>query len=155
MDIKFKVEGLRELDDALIALAQEYGHKNAATAMRPAMKAAMKPMEEAIRSTTPVDSGTLAASTKTRIGKVTRKMLNSVHFHKDMVIAARTGWTWGKPSLWNQALAVEFGTSKHSGSATLWSAFQSQIDGAVRIFGKELGPAIERTAARLAKKGRK
>lgn len=153
MELTFKVEGLKELETALMALADEYGPKKAVQSMRPAVKAATQPVEEQIRSTTPADSGNLAASTRTRIGKPTGRMLRSEHFHKDMVIAARVGWTWsGEQRLWNQALAVEFGTSRMAGSATLGSAMQQNAEQMAKTFGETLGPAIEKKAASLNKR---
>ena len=153
MDITLKVEGLRELEAALLALAEEYGPKAGVQAMRPAVKAAVAPVEAIIQSTTPVDSGKLAATTKTRIGKPTGKMLKSEHFNADMVLAARVGWTWGgEQSHWKQALAQEFGTRKVSGSATLRTAFETNVDNMINDFGATLGPAIEKKAAALNKK---
>lgn len=153
MELTFKVEGLKELEAALIELADEYGPKKAVQSMRPAVKAATDPVEQAIRSSTPADTGNLAASTRTRIGKPTGKMLRSVHFHKDMVIAARVGWTWsGENRLWNQALAVEFGTAQQSGNAVLWSAIQQHSEQMAKTFGETLGPAIEKKAASLNKR---
>jgi hypothetical protein len=155
MEFKFKMEGLAELEQNLLALADEYGPKQGVSALRPAVKAATAPLESAIKSSTPQDSGHLAGSTKTRIGKPNKKMLTSEHYNKDMVLAARTGWTWdGDRSLWNQSLAVEFGTSEMSGSATLRTALDTQVNGMLSAFEDTLVPAIEKKARALYKKSK-
>lgn len=156
MEMTIKVEGLKELETALLDLATAFGPKAGVQALRPAMKAASAPVEAMIRANTPQDSGRLAASTRTRIGKPTSKMLKSEHFHKDMILAARIGWTWaGDRSLWNQSLAVEFGTSEMSGSATLRTSFDLNVDAMINEIILTLGPAIEKKASQLYKKSQK
>jgi HK97 gp10 family phage protein len=152
METKMKLNGMKELEAALLALADEFGPKQGASAMRPALKAAIGPVEDTIRANTPRDKGTLADSTKTRIGKPTATMLKSSHFSKDTILAARTGWTWSGNSLWTQALAQEFGTRKQSGSATLRTSFDQHAAQMIRDFAKTLGPAIEKRARALHKK---
>lgn len=152
MKIKFEVKGLKELEDKLMQLADGYGPKAGVQAMRPALKAAVGPLEATIQTSTPKDSGNLAASTKTRIGKPTKKMLQSEYIDPNSVIVAQVGWMWSKPSLWDQALAVEFGTSEMSGSATLRNAIDSHAEQIIDDFGAALGPAIEKKAKALGKK---
>jgi HK97 gp10 family phage protein len=155
LDITIKIDGLRELEAALMALADEYGPKAGVQALRPAVKAAAGPVEQTIQATTPTDTGALAGTTKTRIGKPTKAMLRSEHYSANTVLAARVGWTWsGKRRFWNQALAVEFGNSKISGSATLRTAFDQHSQQMIDDFGKTLGPAIEKKAAQLHRKAR-
>lgn len=152
MDIKVKVEGLKELEKALAELKEEYGGKSAQQAMRPAVRKALKPAESTIKSTTPVDSGALAESTKIRIGKPSKAMLKSEHFNEQQVIAGRVGWTWKSPSLWSEALAVEFGTQNRPADQTLRNAFDNHSDQMIETFKNELGPSIERKAKALHKK---
>jgi HK97 gp10 family phage protein len=152
VEITYDIKGLKALERALLELSEEYGPKGAVQAMRPAVKAAMTPVQSTISSTTPKHTGALADSTKTRIGKPTKTMLKSEHFHSDTIIAGRTGWQWRGRSLWNQALAVEYGTREMSGSATLRSAFDAHTRQMITDFGKTLGPSIEKKARALAKK---
>lgn len=153
MDIKFDIKGLKELENALRDLGEEYANpKFAVQAMRPAVKAAMEPVEGTIIASTPRDKGNLANSTKTRIGKPTKKMLSSQHFNNDTIIAGRSGWTWSGGSLWNQSLAVEFGTAEMSGSATLRNAIDAHAEQMIETFAKTLGPSIEKKAKQLHKK---
>ncbi|QCO57441.1 hypothetical protein EOK75_17150 (plasmid) [Pseudorhodobacter turbinis] len=151
--MEMKLTGMAELEQALLALGDEYGPKAGVQALRPAVRAAVDPIKSIIETTTPRDSGQLAASTKIRIGKPTKKMLASEHFHENMVLVGRVGWTWsGAPSLWHQALAVEFGTTEMSGSATLRNALDMNAEEMINNFGRTLGPAIEKKAKQLHKK---
>ncbi|MBQ2262716.1 MAG: hypothetical protein II336_15260 [Loktanella sp.] len=151
-----EVKGFRELEKALLELSDEFGPKAGVQAMRPAVRAAVRPIEATIAANTPQDFGSLANSTRARIGKPNRAMLRSDHFHSDMIIAARVGWTWSsKRSLWNQALAMEFGNTKVSGSSTLRNAFDLHRDQMIKDFAGTLGPAILKKAKALNKKKNK
>ena len=150
-----EVKGLKELEWALIALQKEYGGKAAVQAMRPAVKAALKPVEAKVKGRTPVDSGDLRDSTSLKIGAVTKKMKHSNHYNSTTVIAGRAGWFWRKPSLWHQALAVEFGTRNTPATHTLEQVFDSEVRGMTKRFKDTLGPAIEKKAKQLAKKAKK
>lgn len=152
MELEFEVQGLKELERNLLALSAEYGPKTGPQAMRPAIKAAVGEIEGTISHFTPRDTGKLADSTKIRIGKPTRAMLRSEHFNQDTIIAARIGWTWSGASLWNQALNVEFGTSKSSGQAILRTSFDLHRDQMLKDFADTLGPAIEKKAKALHRK---
>ena len=149
-----KVEGLKDLEKALRELGKEFGNpKYAVQAMRPAMKAAMKPVEERIEQNTPIDSGGLKESVTTKIGKATKKIKKSNHFNETTIIVGRSGYFWKKgESRWNQALAVEFGNEKVSGSAPLRNAFDEEHAGMLQRFKDTLGPAIEKKGKSLNKK---
>lgn len=152
VDIKMEVKGMRELEASLLALQKEYGGKAAPQALRPAMRAAMAPLVPAVTSSTPVDSGALAGSVKLKIGKPTKKMSSSAHYNSTTVIYGQVGWFWGSPSLWHQALAVEFGTQDTPARFVLRGAHEQEAQGMLQRFGDTLGPAIERKAKSLAKK---
>lgn len=152
-DKEIKIEGLKGLEKALLELQKEYGGNSAAQAMRPAVKAAMGPLVSVVKGSTPVDTGALAEATKIKIGKPTKKMLaSSNHYNSTTVIYGQVGWFWGKPSLWLQALAVEYGTSKVPASFALRGALEGSEAGIVNRFKNALGPAIEKKAAAAAKK---
>lgn len=147
-----QVEGLRDLEDALVALQKEYGGRAGAQALRPAVVAAVKPLEAIVREATPVDSGTLRDSTKSAVGAPTKGMLRSQHYNGSTIIAGRVGWFWGRPSLWSQALAVEYGTRKLPAQHVLDRVFDTEYKGMLRRFKEKLGPAIEKKAAALNRK---
>lgn len=152
VDLKIEIKGLKELEKNLLALQKEYGGKAAPQAMRPAMKAAVEPLKSTIQSNTPVDTGGLQASTKVKIGKPTNKMVNTEHYNSNTVIYGQVGWFWRKPSLWFQAIAVEYGNRNISGKRVLSNAIEGGSNGALQRFKNTLGPSIEKKAKSLAKK---
>lgn len=152
VDINMRLEGLRAMEASLRALQKEYGGKAAAQAMRPAVRAAMAPLVAEVSSSTPVESGALRDSTKMKIGKPTRKILSSAYYNSSTILYGQVGWYWSNPSLWNQALAVEFGTNDVPAQMVLRGIHEREAPEMLRRFGETLGPAIEKKAAQLAKK---
>lgn len=152
VDIKMDIKGVRELEASLRSLQKEYGGKAAAQAMRPAMRAAMAPLVTDVTQDTPVDSGVLRDSVKMKIGKPTKKMSSSAHYNSSTVIYGQVGWFWSKPSLWWEALAVEFGTQNVPAQNVLRSIHEKEAQGMLQRFGDTLGPSIEKKAKSLAKK---
>lgn len=151
-EITMRLEGLRAMEAALVALHREYGGKAAAQALRPAVRAAMAPLVSDVTGATPVDEGALAASVKLKIGKPTRKMAGSPYYQSSTILYGQVGWFWSNPSLWNQALAVEFGTQDAPAQEVLRRVHEREAEGMLRRFSDTLGPAIERKAAQLAKR---
>ena len=151
-----KVEGLKELEKNLLALQKEYGGKAAPQAMRPAIKAAIAPLKGTVEGNTPVDTGDLRDSAKVSIVKPTKKMLSeSDHYNRDTIIVGRAGWFWRDKSLWQKALAVEFGTRKMAAQSVLRNTFEMNTGAMVSRFKNTLGPAIEKKAKALNKKRNK
>lgn len=151
-EIIMKLEGLKEMEASLIALQEEYGGKAAPQALRPAMRAAMAPLVSDVTSATPVDSGSLRDSVKLKIGKPTKKMSSSEYYQSSTILYGQVGWFWSNPSLWNQALAVEFGTQDVPAQSVLRGIHEREAAGTLKRFGDTLGPAIEKKAAQLEKK---
>ena len=152
MDMNIRLEGMRELEASLQALQKEYGGKAAAQALRPAIRSAISPVLSEVQQATPVDSGTLSTSSKVKIGKPTRKMGSSEHYSSQTVIYGQVGWFWSGESLWNQALAVEFGTGEQPAQSILRNIHERESRAMLRRFGDTLGPAIEKKAKSLARR---
>ena len=154
-DSTIKVTGLKELEKNLLALQKEYGGKAAPQAMRPAVKAAITPLKTSVMQDTPVDEGALRDSTAVKIGKPTKKMSHGGHYNNSTILAGRVGWFWSSPSLWNQSLAVEFGTKNQPAQHVLEGVFDREASGMLKRFKDTLGPAIEKKATALNKKRNK
>jgi hypothetical protein len=152
LNIKMKMAGLKALEGSLRDLQKEYGGKAALQAMRPAMKAAIDPLKAPIQSNTPVDSGGLKESVKVKIGKPSNKMVKTEHYNKNTVIYGQVGWFWSKPSLWFQAVSVEYGNVNIPAHRPLSNALESGASRALQRFKDKLGPSIEKKAKSLAKK---
>ena len=150
---KIKVEGLKDLEASLRELGKEYGNpKYAVQAMRPAVRAAMEGVDDKIEQATPVDTGGLKDSTNVKIGKATKKILKSKHFNPNTIIVGRAGYFWKDKSLWNQALAVEFGNEKKVANSPLRNTMTAEHQGMLKRFKETLGPAIEKKGKALNKK---
>jgi hypothetical protein len=136
MNDTIKVEGLKDLEKALVALQKEYGGKAAPQAMRPAVVAAVKPLKPRVQDSTPVDDGWLLKSVKQKVGKP--------------IIAGRVGY-FGN-NVYKRAVHQEFGTMNLPAKRMLEKAFDAEAKGMVARFSKTLGPAIEKKAKALNKK---
>ncbi len=152
MNDTIKVEGLKDLEKALVALQKEYGGKAAPQAMRPAVVAAVKPLKPRVQDSTPVDDGWLLKSVKQKVGKPTRDMLrHSPNIYKSTtIIAGRVGY-FGN-NVYKRAVHQEFGTVSLPAKRMLEKAFDAEAKGMVARFSKTLGPAIEKKAKALNKK---
>lgn len=152
VDVTMRIDGLSVMEASLRALQKEYGGKAAVQALRPAIRAALAPLVADITEATPKDSGALSESTKLKIGKPTRKILSSSYYQSSTILYGQVGWFWSKPSLWNQALAVEFGNTDVAAQAVLRTIHEREASAMLKRFSDTLGPAIEKKAAQLARK---
>jgi len=152
VDVTMRIEGLSAMEASLRALQKEYGGKAAVQALRPAIRASLNPLVSDITEATPVDNGTLRDSVKLKIGKPTRKILSSDYYQSSTILYGQVGWFWSNPSLWNQALAVEFGNTDVAAQAVLRTVHEREASAMLRRFSDTLGPAIEKKAAQLARK---
>lgn len=151
-EASIEIRGLRELEQALLALQKEYGGKVGAQAMRPAVTAAIRPLEDRVIETTPVDQGALVGSVKRRVGAVTRDMrsYSSTMYKSSTILAGRVGYFGNH--VYKRAISVEYGTVNMAAQHTLERAFDSEVRGMAKRFGDTLGKAIERKAKALHKK---
>lgn len=155
---EIRVEGLKDLEKALLRLQKEYGGNTAVQAMRPAVKAAMGPLVPTVKMATPIDTGELSNSVKLKIGKPTKRMTKSRHYSSsaytsDVVIYGQVGWFFPKGRENHlKAVAVEYGTRDVPASFALRGALENSEVVIVNRFKNALGPAIEKKAAAAAKK---
>ena len=146
-----RVSGLRDLERNLEALAQQYGPRNAVTALRVPMRRSLEVVANHIRSNTPVDSGALRDSTGIRINMATANLRRSRFVGPDAVLVGRVGWQWTTPSLWQQALSVEYGNRVSTAQPTIRPAVSVLADVVVRNFAPALEANIEATCRRLGR----
>ena len=155
---EIRVEGLKDLEKALLRLQKEYGGNTAVQAMRPAVKAAMGPLVPTVKMATPIDTGELSNSVKLKIGKPTKRMTKSRHYSSsaytsNVVIYGQVGWFFPKGRENHlKAVAVEYGTKGVPASFALRGALENSEGVIVNRFKNALGPAIEKKAAAAAKK---
>jgi HK97 gp10 family phage protein len=155
MELNGKVDGLKELEKNMRRLGREYSDPRfALKALRPAMRNAVKTLELNIRATTPVDTGTLSLSTKTRVRQSNKQDKQTLG--QDSVMVADVGWHWQKgQSLMKQALAIEYGNARSVAQPTLRPALAKNAQQIVDTFVTELRASIEKKAKQLARNSRK
>ena len=146
------ISGLRELEQNLVELAETYGPKNAISALRAPMRSSLRVVAEEIRNATPVDTGALRESVQIRITQPTRKLLQSKHINDQAIIVGRVGWFWRNYSLWNRALAVEYGNRRTPAQPVLIPAVDTLATVLESDFAPALAKNIEQTAARLGRR---
>ena len=112
-DITFTVEGARHAEMSLLSFAEEFGPRNARTALAFALRKAITPITQEIRALTPVDTGGLRDS----IFQATRtpnrfELTNSRFFTRGTVLTAEAGYRWTREqqAIRYAALATQYGT---------------------------------------------
>jgi HK97 gp10 family phage protein len=150
MKTTMRVDGLRELDAALGALAAEYGKASGKAVLRRVGIKALQPMAETARSLAPDDPATpdpdleSSITVGTKLNKTQAKLARKDQDKALVTVYMGTNDVAGVPQ--------EFGTVNHGPQPFMRPAFDADKEGAVKIVAQELGPEIERTAARLAKR---
>ena len=150
MKTTVRVEGLSDLDEALGKLAEEYGKASGKAVLRRVADKALQPMAEAARQLAPDDPATTSNDLKASItvgGKLTKRQASLARKDQDKATVTRYMGT-ADPA----GVPQEFGTVNHGPQPFMRPAWDANKDGALKIVADELGPEIERTAARLAKR---
>lgn len=141
MKVSVRMEGLRELDAALGELPKATGKAT----LRRVLKKAAEPLRAKAEQLAPKLSGALALSVA--IGtKLTRRQARMAKKAPKSTVEMYVG-----P---NNAAAVpqEFGTHDQRAQPFMRPAWDAEQDGVLVSIGEQLGPEIEKSAARLAKR---
>jgi hypothetical protein len=150
MKVSMKFAGGRQLDAALGALADEFGKAAGKAVLRRVGMKALQPMADTTNALAPDDpetggndlSGSYIVGTKLnkRQAAIARKDQNKATVTVYMGTNDPAG------------LQQEFGNVNHPPQPHIRPAFEQHAEGAIKIVGAELGPEIEKTAERLAKR---
>lgn len=150
MKTTMHIDGLRELDATLGALAEEYGKTAGKGVLRRVGIKALQPMAETARQLAPDDRATGGNDLKASIVVGTRLTPRQAReARKDenrSTVTVHVGTS--DPA----GLQQEFGNVNHGPQPFMRPAFDQHKVEAVQILAKELGPEIEKTAVRLAKR---
>lgn len=150
MKTTVKVEGLSDLDAALGALAAEYGTAAGKGVLRRVGIKALQPMAETARGLAPDDPATGGNDLKNSITvgtKLNKRQAGLARKDQDKALVTVYMGT-ADPA----GVPQEFGTVNHGPQPFMRPAWDSDKDGALKIVAGELGPEIEKTAARIAKR---
>lgn len=145
-----RVDGLRELDATLRALAEEFGKPAAKAVLRRVADKALQPMAETARGLAPDDPATGGDDLKASItvgGKLTKRQAKLARKDQNKALVTRYMGTADEAGV-----PQEFGTVNHGPQPFMRPAFDQHTESTIRLVGTELGPEIEKTAARLAKR---
>ena len=151
--LNFRIEGLRELERNLLELANEYGPRNALSALRQPVRNSLRLIAADIEANTPVESGSLRESVGVSV-RMRRSKDQGPHVPEDAVLVGEVGWRWRNVSLWRRALAIEFGTRTQSAQSVLRDALGRSQGQILNDFSRDLGESIMRTARRLERRSR-
>ncbi len=147
------IRGLDSLERNLLDFADQYGPKNAISALRAPLRSSLRSVAEQIRSNTPVDTGELRESTSISITQPTRRLLRSNYINNDSIIVGRVGWFWGRGEmLWLRSLFVEFGNRHTPARPVLKPALRTLQSVLVADFAPAMAKSMEATARRLGRR---
>lgn len=150
MKTTYRIDGLKELDATLGALASEYGKASGKAVLRRVATKALEPMAETTRQLAPDDPATGGNDLKASyvVGtKLSRRQ--AIMARKDQNKSTVTVYMGTADPAGQQQ---EFGNVNHGPQPHIRPAFDEHKESAINIVAKELGPEIEKTAARLAKR---
>lgn len=150
MKAAVRIEGLTDLDNALGALAAEYGGRVGKAVLRRTGIKALQPMAEAWRDTAPDDPTTSAPDYKTsivvgtRLNKRQRGLARKDQDKSTVTVYVGTNDPAG--------VQLEFGNAHQPPQPSGRPAFDQEARPTIDRVAKMLGPEIEKTAVRLAKR---
>lgn len=140
----FKVEGLRELDAALVGLATEFAPRNARNVLRGALKDGGQIVADAGEAMAPKLSGGLAESytVGTKLSRRQRQM-----HRRESQIEVFVG-----PTPHPKSVQTEFGNAHQAPHPHLRPAWDANWRKALDEIVKQVRVRLEQTRARLARK---
>ncbi|GLK49493.1 hypothetical protein GCM10017620_24660 [Brevundimonas intermedia] len=137
----FKIEGLKDIDQALLDIGKKATAKNIG---RRALRNAAEPIDQSWRSKVRVDTGDLRES-----GGISTKLTRRQRAqHKKTAPIEMFVGPGGNP----QAITEEFGTNTHPPHPSLRPAWDEHRHDLPAVIGAELWSEIEKAAARAARK---
>lgn len=148
--VTMKFSGGPELDRALGALAEEYGKASGKAVIRRVLDKALQPMAETARQLAPDDPATPTNDLKASItvgGKLTARQAKLARKDQNKALVTRYMGTADVAGIQN-----EFGNSHQAPQPFMRPALEQHKQDTIDIVGKEMGPEIVNTAARLAKR---
>lgn len=174
VNVKFKMEGAKELEELFDVMQDELGEKDSRRILNRAVRLAMVPVLSAARSLAREDTGALKASLHIEARKPNKRDLRSKYVSSaDTVIGLVTtapGWKLAKTSFKNKrteskflqigitsdarATTNEFGTAKVPAKPFLRPALESNKELVTSSLSKTLKETLEKYRARVARKAR-
>lgn len=140
----FKIEGLKELDAALVGLAEEFKVSNARNVLRNALKDGGKIIAAAGEANAPRLSGELAESYT--VGSKLSRRQKRAHKKQSQIE------TFVGPTPHAKSVQTEFGNAHQAAAPHLRPAFDNNWRPALDTIIKRTAERVEQTRKRLVKK---
>jgi len=161
--MKITVSGATDLQAALRELGDP---RSIRVALRAALRAAARPMLDAVKSRVPVDQGDLQRSIKMAAAKGEKPdspqfgIVIGVDINEQpaKIVVRKTrsdngrGGTYRDPGVAGTGPITEFGRPGQPATPMFRPAFDTEGDATIRRFSEVAGAEIERVAVRIAKK---
>lgn len=144
----FKVEGLKDLDDALVELAEEFHPRNAKNVLRSSLKDGGKIIADAESALAPRGVTGQLAESPTVGTKLTRRQKKQ--HTKESPIEMFVG-----PTPHPKSVQTEFGNAHQSAHPHLRPAFDNNVMRVLDVIKTAVAERLEKTRARLARKAAK
>lgn len=150
--MEFEVKGLKELEKTLLDMQQEFGSTAAKRSLVPALRKAVMPAKDVIKSIAPVDTGrmrtTVRAGAKVASGKdKKRKYLNQntlAFGYVDVGVKYYDEKGEYRPA----TEAREYGTADQAATPFIRRGFQTAIPNMLEILRQDLGTHLNNWAAK-------
>lgn len=157
---EMRIEGLRELERALLDLPQAIARR----VVRGAVSAGARVVKNELSRSIPVDTGALKANVYMRRAKADRAMTTyevsirtTAAKYKNTAKnrrLQRVGQKYKREQTWYWRV-LEFGSKRgHKRGEHIQGAFRRTRDEATRVIVERLNQGVEREAARIARRGR-
>lgn len=143
----FEVEGLKELEKALLALGKDVGVKT----LRGAAREAMKPVLSAAQTNISVDTGDAksALAISARKNRAKTGIVVSVGATKKKATKKQGGKVFANVN--QKVIALEYGTSKQKATPFLRPALENNVSKVLSVLKTSLKTKIDQAAKKLAK----
>jgi len=148
--MRITVKGTREVEQALLALREEFSAQQAKRSVVPALRRAVKPALDAIRPAVPVDTGRLRVQTKAG-AKVSTMRDRKRKYHSNQSIAygfviVGVNYVDLKGEFRPAAMALEYGRADQPATPFIRANFERAIPAMTQNLGAELAAQIDQFA---------
>ena len=147
--ITIDTSDLRNIERAVLDLAEAFGPKEALATLRPSFRKMSQVISSAIVANSPRDTGTLAESVKISIKRPSKKVQRSVP--KGTVLISEIGYIFPREDM-GKFLAIETGTEGRAAVAPLKRSLNTNFNKAVEAFRSSFQDDFNKAAERIRKK---
>lgn len=146
-DITFRIDGARETEKRLLALANDYGPRQAFNTLRAAMRRTLDPLLDELKAATSVDTSQLVQSARRVTVKPNKRNRGfGQHITPDTVISGQVGYFYRsdqRSHIGRSSIGQEFGNSRTVAKPVLRPLLARRGQQATRTLIIEIDRAIQ------------